>query len=232
MFGRQKVAILVAEFVGTFSLASVVLAMFQVSTYSFFSGIAAGLTFGLLSLLFVGVETGFYNPAVTIALWTMRQLDALKTVTLLAVQALAAVVAWTANAALLNTTLRNIANPKLDLRIFAAEAIGAALLGMGIVAALAKGYQGLRYAVTVGSSLTLGMILASFAGHGLVNPAVAGGVQSWSLVYAMGPLLGTLVGMNLYAFLFTDLIKPRRSSPTRASKVTTKKTPTKQRSRK
>ena len=43
MFGRKKIAMLVAEFVGTFTLSSVILAMIGRTTFPFFAALAAGL---------------------------------------------------------------------------------------------------------------------------------------------------------------------------------------------
>jgi hypothetical protein len=40
------------------------------------------------------------------------------------------------------------------------------------------------------------------AANGALNPAVAYGINSWSLAYAIGPIVGAIIGMNLYAILF------------------------------
>ncbi len=205
MFGRDKLAMIVAEFIGTFSLASVVLAMVLRTNFPFFAAAAAGATLGLMVLV-IGERTGAHlNPAVTIGQWTLRQIDTMQAVVFVAAQMLGGVVAWTLNEYLLDQTLKNIANTGFDARLFTAEAVGALVLGMGVAAAVTKGYAGLRAATTIGGSLALGIVLASFAGNGLINPAVAVGVQSWSFVYATAPILGCIVGMNLYAYLFAPV---------------------------
>src|SRR5262249_1959010 len=136
MFGRTKIAMLVAEFIGTFALASAVLAMIGRTSFPFFNAAAVGITFGLLSLVFAGVEPGFYNPAITLGLWTVRKLETSKTLVFIAAQFLGGVVAWTLNQYLLRAPLDNIANTSTDWRLFTAEAVGAAIFAMGLAAAM------------------------------------------------------------------------------------------------
>lgn len=231
MFGRKKIAMLVAEFVGTFTLSSVVLAMIGRTTFPFFSAVAAGLTVTGLTLAFGAVSTGHFNPAITIATWTTRKIETTVAIATIAAQMLGGVVAWTLNQWLLQSTIKNIANTTLDWRIFTAEAVGAGLLAMILASAAYQAYTGLRNAVTVGLGLTLGILVASFAGNGLINPAVAVGVQSWSFVYAAAPILGALVGMNIYVWLFTDRPKKTAKASVKSAvkKVTAKKKTTKKR---
>ena len=73
----------------------------------------------------------------------------------------------------------------------------------------------------------LGILVASTASNGILNPAVALGIRSWNFVYVAGPVLGAIIGMNLYAQLFAD--RPTRvksasiTKKTVAKKKTTKK---------
>lgn len=209
MFGREKVAAIVAEFVGTFILASAVLAMLGRTSFPFFAAVAAGLAVAGMTLAFGAVSGGYYNPAITIAAWTVRQLETARAIVFVAAQLLGGLVAWTLNAWLLDTTLKNIANTTFDWRIFTAEAIGAGVFAMILAAGIYQGFKGITNAVNAGVGLTLGIVLASFAGNGLINPAVAIGVQSFSFIYAAGPVLGALIGMNLYMWLFTD--RPKKT---------------------
>jgi len=45
-------------------------------------------------------------------------------------------------------------------------------------------------------------MIAATASLGFVNPAVALAARSSSVVYVVGPLVGGLVGYNLYTMLF------------------------------
>lgn len=226
MFGRQKIAMIMAEFVGTFVLASAVLAMIGRTSFPFFSALAAGLAVIGMTLAFGAVSGGYFNPAITIAAWTVRKLDTTKAVVFVAAQMLGGAVAWTLNQWLLQTTLKNIANPTFDWRILTAEAVGAAIFAMVVAAASYQAYKGALRAVNAGLGLALGIFVASFAGNGIINPAVAVGVQSWSFIYAAAPILGAIIGMNLYVWLFTD--RPARLKTTKVvSKTVAKKTVTK-----
>lgn len=227
MFGRQKIAMIVAEFVGTFVLASAVLAMVGRTSFPFFAALAAGLALTGMTLAFGAVSGGYYNPAITIAAWTIRKIETARALVFVAAQMLGGVVAWTLNQWLLDTTLKNIANTSFDWRIFTAEAVGTAIFAMVLAAASYQAYRGIVNAFTAGVGLALGIMVASFAGNAVINPAVAVGIQSWSFVYAAGPVLGAIVGMNLYVLLFTD-----RPKKVRVIKLATKKTVTKKKTTK
>jgi glycerol uptake facilitator-like aquaporin len=223
MFGRTKIAMIVAEFIGSFSLASVVLAMLLRTSFPLFNGLAAGGALAVLTLVFANVETGFYNPAATLGLWTLRKIETSKAIVFIAAQFLGGYVALTVNQFTLNNPLNSLANNNTDWRLFTAEAVGALVFSIGLAGALYRGYKDLTLALAVGGSLTLGIILASFAGNGLINPAVALGIKSWSYMYLAAPLLGAVVGMNLYSLLFN-------AAPGRAlssSRATSRKTPAK-----
>lgn len=207
MFGQSKIAMIVAEFIGTFSLASVVLAMTGRTSFPYFAAIAAGATLGLFSLLVAAKEWAQLNPAITVGLWTLRKIETTKAVVVIAAQFLGGAVAWRLNEYLLNTTIKSTANAKFDWRIFVAEAVGTLVFSYGVVAALQRGYEGFEKAFTVGASLAVGIMIASFASNGLLNPAVALGVHSWSFVYVAAPVLGAVVGMNLYMLLNAPLPK-------------------------
>lgn len=227
MFGRQKIAMIVAEFIGSFALASVMLAMILRTTFPLFSGLAAGGVLALMTVMFAGVQTGFYNPAITVGLWTLRKIDTAKAIVFIAAQFLGGIVAYSVNEYLINTKLDNLANRATDWRLFTAEAVGAFVFAMGVAAALYRGYRDMIYAFTLAASLSLGIVIAAFAGNGLINPAVALGVKSWSYMYVAAPLLGAVVGLNVYSLLFADA--PGRalsaaSAPARRKKTTAKST--------
>lgn len=215
MFGRARVATVVAEFIGTFSLASVVLAMIGRTSFPFFAAVTAGGTVGLMTLVIGGVSGAHLNPAITLGLWTQRQINTVKALVYIVAQLLGGLAAWTLAEYLLNSPLKSIAGDKFDERVLIAEAIGTFVFAFGIAAAISQGYQGLKRAFTIGGSLTLGVVLATFAGNGLLNPAVALGVQSWNYAYATGPILGSIIGMGTYALLFAP--RPAKKSAPAAS---------------
>jgi glycerol uptake facilitator-like aquaporin len=54
----------------------------------------------------------------------------------------------------------------------------------------------------VGGSLLLGVAFSVLLGAGgVLNPAVAYALQLFSPMYILGPIFGSLLGFNLYAWL-------------------------------
>jgi len=212
MFGRQKVAALVAEFFGTLVLASAVLSMAGRTAFPFFGAIIAGLTLGLMVLVIGPISGAHINPIVTIGLWTMRKVQTTQAIVYVAAQTLGGLSAWKLNEYLLNQPLNNRGGAHLDWRVLLSEAIGAFVFTMAIAAAVSRAYDGAKLAFTAGGGLLLGIIVASIASNGVINPAVAIGIQSWSWAYILGPVAGSIVGMNTYALIFMPLDSPPRKS--------------------
>lgn len=224
MFGRRKIAMVVAEFIGTFTLASAVLAMSGRTSFPFFVATAAGTTLALMVLVIGSVSGGLINPAVTVGMWTLRKITTTAAVVFIAAQMLGGLVAWRFNEYLLDSPLKNTAGEKFDWRILVAEAVGTFIFTFGVAAAVYQGYRGLKRAVTMGASLSLGILIATFASNGALNPAVAVGVHSWSLAYVVGPLVGAVLGMNLYAMVFADRPPRAKVAKTVVAKPATRKT--------
>lgn len=227
MFGRKKIAMVVAEFLGTFSLVCAVLLMARQINLTFFPAVVAGGTLGLMVLTIGAISGAHINPAVTVGMWTLRKIETTRAIVYVAAQLLGGVVAWRFAEYLLDSPLKDVGGDKLDWRVLTAEAVGTLIFTFGVAAAVYQGYRGLRQAVAIGGSLTLGILVAGFASNGLLNPAVALGVNSLNFAYVAGPLLGAIIGMNLYALLFAPTLDGvqviNRATTTKSSKSTKKK---------
>jgi len=208
MFGQRKVAMLVAEFVGTFVLASAMMAMLVRTDFAFFSAIAAAVVYGLMYLVLGGASGSHLNPAVTIGYWTVRKIPTVQAIVYLAVQLLAGVVAWKFGQYVLHQTLNNIASGGWNWRVVVAEGVGTLVFGFGLAAVALNRIDESRHAVLVGAALFIGVVVASLGANGILNPAVAITVRSWSWSYVTAEVVGLVVGMNLYALFFSpDLLK-------------------------
>jgi glycerol uptake facilitator-like aquaporin len=93
-----------------------------------------------------------------------------------------------------------------------AEALGTLVFVFGWAAAAAHKYEGLLLGATVGASLALGILVAAIASNGLINPALAIGIHSWNVFgssgwgnYVLGPVVGGIVGVNLYNYVFSPM---------------------------
>ena len=203
MFGRRKIAALMAEFLGTGALTLLILSV-QRSTIGvpFFVAAAAGLTITLMTFGAYRISGAHFNPALTLGLFTARKITISRTLVYIVAQFLGAYLASLLYVYLVKNHLKDIPS-KFEYRILVAEAVGTALLAFGYAAAL---YQRLTLglvAAVAGLAYMIGSIAASPASLGLINPAVALGVHAFIVkLYLLGPVLGAIVGVQLYNLLF------------------------------
>jgi aquaporin Z len=212
---RSRIAMLMAEFLGTAVLATVAINVSRSQIgIGYFVAIALGATLALLVLAFGPSSGGHFNPAVTIAMWTLRKIQTLQAVAYLAVQMLGGLAAWQLANYFVGDDLRSIAGNAFDWKILVAEAVGAMVFTMLIAAAVYSNYNTGKTAALIGGGLFLGVIVASLASNAVLNPAIALANQSWGRAYIFGPIIGAVVGMNLYVLLFAPEVSliPRRSA--------------------
>lgn len=215
-FKKAYLAALVAELLGTGTLTMMALAISRYLSKNaeladlrlgipsqFFIAATAGLTFSAIVLLFWRVSGAHANPAVTIGLWTIRKVSTLRALGYIAAQILGAVLALLLHRYLIQSKV-DLPAIKPDWHVFWAELIGTALFTLAFAAAIFEQYKGLRRAATIGLALFIGIMVAAFASNGLLNPAVALGGRSWGRAYIFGPIIGSVIGMNLYALLFAE----------------------------
>lgn len=202
MFGRRKIAALVAEFLGTGFLTLLILSV-QRSTIGvpFFVASAAGLTIVAMVLAFYRVSGAHFNPALTLALFTARRVTFIRMILYILVQVAGAYAAYKLYTYFVHNSLQDIGG-KFSWRVFTAEAVGTGLLAFGYAAARYQRFTVGTAAAVAGVAYMLGGIAASSASVGLINPAVAFGVKAVTYAYILGPVVGALVGVNLYALLF------------------------------
>jgi glycerol uptake facilitator-like aquaporin len=220
---RSKIAMLVAEFLGTGILATAVInvARSQIGI-GYFVAFSAAITYMLLTLIFGLTSGAHFNPAVTIGLWTIRKIQTLQALAYIAAQMLGGLAAWRLAEYFTGQKLTSIAGKSFNWKVLVAEMVGTFVLTFGISAALYQKYEGGKLAATVGASLFAAVVIASLASNATVNPAVALANQSWGRAYIFGPIIGSVVGMNLYALLFA----PSRSVVIAATRTTEVTTPT------
>ena len=208
MFGRNKVAMVVAEFMGTAVLTLVVLSV-RVSGigYSLFVALGAGLAIAVMMLMVGATSGGQFNPALTAGLWTnglwtRRTVKTGAAIVYVAAQLLGAYAAYWLYVYLAHNHLPNSAGHFLN-RVLWAEAVGTFVFVFGWMAAAAQGFRGWKMAACAGGAFALGMLVASLGANGLINPALALGNRDWGwATTVLGPVIGGIVGVNLYSFLF------------------------------
>ena len=218
MSGRHTLAVLLAEFVGTFVLASAMLAMLVRTNFEFFSAIAAGVVYGGFYLAFGAVSGSNLNPAVTISRWTLRKISSIQSLAYIAVQVLAGYAALKAGEYFLGQALSKTATGGLNWKVLTAEGIGGVVFGMAVgLVAFKNDLEISKKAAILGTGLFGGILVASLAGNGILNPAVAIAVNSISWAYIVGPLVGILLGANIYNLIFSETILKSNSTSTKAT---------------
>ncbi len=199
-----SVGAVVAELVGTFMLAFAVLASVNgVLASTVPTPVIAGVTLGLAVLSIGGISGSHINPAVTLGLWSIGEVKAPKAAAYIVAQIAGASVALFTMTVLIDRTLTNVAG-SADWRILAAEALGAAVFTFGISAAVHQGAKGANAALLIGGSLFLGIVFAATVSAGILNPAVAITLESFNWAYVLGPIAGSIIGMNLYKWIQTE----------------------------
>lgn len=218
MLGRRQIAALVAEFLGTGALTLLILSV-QRSTIGvpFFVAAAAGLTVTLMVFAVGNISGGYFNPALAIGMWTARKLNTATTVLYVVAQLLGAWAAYGLYTYYVNNSLQQIGG-QFSGRVLTAEVVGTAIFAFGVAAAVYQQAKTAVWASFAGLALMIGIVSASTASLGLLNPAVALGVRAWVLgTYVLGPILGAIVGVNLYALLFAEAGTPAAASSSSSS---------------
>src|SRR5688572_24322856 len=222
MLTRKKVAMILAEFLGTALLTLAVLAVSK-STIGipYFVAIAAGLVVATVTLTLGAVSGAHLNPLVTIGLWSVRRVKTLPAIVYIAAQLLGGIAAYWLFTYLVGQTWNNTENEFVG-RVLVAETVGAVIFSLGWAAVVFQKLEGGRAAATVGMSLMLGVLVSAAGAGGIVNPAVALGAQSWVWgTFVLGPILGGIIGFNLYSLLFApaaSLVEKPEKAPAAARK--------------
>lgn len=201
-FTRKKIAMVVAEFLGTALLTLVVLAVSK-STIGipYFIAIAAGLAVAMATLVFGGASGAHLNPAITIGMLSIRRIKPVSAIVYVAAQLLGGFAAYYLFTYFINQTYSNVG--QFEGRILVAEAAGAFVFSIGWAAAIYQRLETSKAATIIGLSFVLGLIVSAAGAGGIINPAVALGAKSWVLgTYVLGPVLGSIIGFNLYSLLF------------------------------
>ena len=190
----------IAEAIGTFLLAFGVGLTVAVQNFPLPTILVAGLILGVVVYTIGNVSGAQINPAVTVGLWSVKKIAAPQAIANILAQLLAGFIAYICLQAL-HAPLA----PATDTVLSAlGEVLGAFVLVWGIAAVVFGKVQPAAAGLTIGGSLMLGIVVASFGSLGVLNPAVALGVGAWNFVYFLAPLLGGILGAQLYKWIIDE----------------------------
>jgi len=203
MLNKKHAAAFLAEFFGVGILTMLFLTV-QRSTIGvpFFIALTVGLVIIVLMFALINVSGAHFNPALTIALWTARKVSTLRAVFYIIAQLLGGWVAYYLFTYLTGAKFAPIGG-HYTAKILLSETFGAFILGFIWSSAMFQKLSTAARASVGGVAFLLGILAASVAAIGIVNPAVALGARAWVWgTYVLGPVLGAIIGVNLYGLLF------------------------------
>ena len=198
---RPQIATIAAEFFGTGLLVMVALVLTQTTGVSYFVGTSLAVALAVIVVLFGGISGAHVNPALTFGLWTARKIGTLRALAYILAQLVAALLTLELYQYLTNHHTQSH-HVSFSTPMWLAELVGTAILAFALAVVVTKKTDTMVSALTMGAAIFTGVIVAATASAGYINPAIALAERSFNSVYVLGPLVGGLVGVNLYAYLF------------------------------
>lgn len=210
----------IAEFIGTFLLAAVVLSTQGSPIFVFFALIAIVISVGAVSGAYV-------NPLLTVGAWATRRISHVRAGGYLAAQVLGAMMALVVVNGFLSaasqqaqpTSIFGQQGPTLfkatalvadkEWYILAAELLGSVIFAFAVAAAVRERSR-ITSAFGISGGLFVALVISTYCVTAvgmtgtILNPAIAAAVQalSWNvwpiMIYAVSPLIGGIVGFMLY----------------------------------
>ncbi len=188
----------IAEALGTWALTLIVglsiTGLFPVAT-----PILVALTVGVFVYTIGHISGTHLNPAVTIGLWSIKKINANDALAYIVSQFLGAGVAYAMLSAFSHSpSLIVMGNVGTGF----AEMLGAFFLTFGIASVVFGKTPHDASGLVIGGSLLLGIAVSAIMGaNGVLNPAVAFGIGSLGIMYIVGPIVGSVLGMQAYKHL-------------------------------
>lgn len=191
----------IAEFFGTFVLTLVVfvsiIGFFPVST-----AVLAAVTVGTLVYLIAHISGAQLNPAVTIGAFSIGKINLKDAFFYIVAQFLGA-----GFAVLIVKTFLFIPqfSGQGSSKFTVAETLGTLILMFSIASFAYGKTEKTLSGIVIGGGLLIGIaISASMGALGILNPAIAIGFGVYGLSYIIGPIIGSVLGANIYKFFFLE----------------------------
>lgn len=161
--------------------------------------VIAALVLGLFVYTVGHISGTHINPAVTIGAWSVGKIsinDAFGYIVSQVVGAGAALLFMSSYATMPTVGVEE------TFAVALAECVGMFFFAFGIASVVFGRVHGHASGLVIGGSLLLGIAIAALIGsNGMLNPAVAFGVGSFGIMYVIGPVVGSVLGMQLYRYL-------------------------------
>jgi aquaporin Z len=183
------------EFIGAFLLAFGVGVSIAVHGFPVPTILVAGLVLGTAVYTIGAISGAHINPAVTVSLLSIGKIKPKDAVLYIIAQLLAGLVAaWLLQTFVGSTGVVAVDSSKAAI----GEILGAFVLVWGVCSVVMGKVEDSASGLTIGASLSIGVIVASSASLGVINPAVAVGIGAVSIVYLLAPVVGGILAAQLY----------------------------------
>lgn len=187
-----------AEVFGTFTLTLAV-AFSLASDSAVPTSVLAAMTLGLVVYSLGAVSGAHINPAITVGLWSINKIKSGPALGYLISQFIGALVAlYVTQLIVVTPATLNVEDTFL---VGASELAGALFFAFGVATVAYGRVTQSVSGLMIAGSLLLGLNIAGYASNAIINPAVALGIGSFSLMYVIGPLIGAIVGMWLFKLI-------------------------------
>lgn len=188
----------IAEGLGAGTL-SLVVALSLASVFPVSTPVLAGLVLGLFVYTIGPISGSHINPAVTIGVWSLGKISGKDAIYYIVSQAIGASVAMFAVSKAVGLAPLSV---EASSTVLIAEIVGTFFFTFGIAAVVMEKVRNEVSGLVIGGSLLLGITIAATLGsNGVLNPAVAWGIGSFNLYYILGPIIGSILGMQAYKYL-------------------------------
>lgn len=191
----------IAELFGTFTLAFVVYV--SIANELAWTPVIAMLTLGLFVYSIGHVSGCHINPAVTLGLLSIKKINLSDAAGYIIAQFIGAALAMVVAKSVFGLGELGLLSgaDAGAMNVGLAEGLGMILFTFGIASVVYGKASKHMSGLVVGGSLLLGIMIATVASNGVLNPAVAYGIGSFNLMYLLGPVIGAVIGMQLYKCL-------------------------------
>jgi glycerol uptake facilitator protein len=197
----KKITPYVSEFFGTFIFTFVVMLSVMAAQFPVVTPILAAVTLGLFVYTIGHLSGPHLNPAVTIAMWSIKKIAWRPAVFYIISQfagaALTILVAY-----LFGIGQADPSAVQNSLKIAGGEAFGAMVFLFGVAAVVYGRVTSSMSGVVVGASLLIGVTFGAILGvGGILNPAIAFAIGAFNVAYVLGPIVGAVIGAQVYRLI-------------------------------
>jgi glycerol uptake facilitator-like aquaporin len=182
------------EILGTFILTLAV-SLSLSGTFPVPTPIVAGLALGFGVYAFGGISGAHFNPAITLGVLGIGKISSKDAILYVSSQLIGAAAASEFARRIITPATLTVDENNLVMMM---EMLGAFIFSLGVAAVVNNKVSQGASGLAIGGSLLLGILVASTGSNGVLNPAVALGIGSFSFSYLIGPIVGAVLGMALY----------------------------------